>query len=163
MGHTTEKSRAVTARRSRFVAEEASEPVECSCETIRSCSVGLVADCIAVCCCPCAVVNVMILALVKVPWTVGRRCMRLLKKKEHLVEKKKGGKKRRGVEREEVKEKNGNFEKEVGVERGMEFSRVDEEGGASFEAERVWMELYQLGHLGFGRVSFTGIHHVKGI
>ena len=25
------------------------------------------------------------------------------------------------------------------------------------EAERVWLELYQIGHLGFGRVSFTGI------
>lgn len=25
------------------------------------------------------------------------------------------------------------------------------------EAERVWLELYQIGHLGFGKVSFTGI------
>lgn len=24
------------------------------------------------------------------------------------------------------------------------------------EADRVWLELYQLGHLGFGRVSFSG-------
>jgi len=29
---------------------------------------------------------------------------------------------------------------------------------ARVEAERVWLELYQIGHLGFGRVSFTGIH-----
>ncbi|KAF5180428.1 hypothetical protein FRX31_029985 [Thalictrum thalictroides] len=28
---------------------------------------------------------------------------------------------------------------------------------ASFEAERVWFEMYQLGHLGFGRVSFSGV------
>ncbi|KAL0735881.1 hypothetical protein Bca4012_012091 [Brassica carinata] len=28
---------------------------------------------------------------------------------------------------------------------------------ARVEAERVWLELYQIGHLGFGRVSFTGI------
>ncbi|KAF3566561.1 hypothetical protein DY000_02012628 [Brassica cretica] len=28
---------------------------------------------------------------------------------------------------------------------------------ATDEAERVWLELYQIGHLGFGKVSFTGI------
>ncbi|KAK9925310.1 hypothetical protein M0R45_033638 [Rubus argutus] len=27
-------------------------------------------------------------------------------------------------------------------------------------AERVWLELYQVGHLGFGRVSFTGLQSV---
>ncbi|KAG2251404.1 hypothetical protein Bca4012_098878 [Brassica carinata] len=36
---------------------------------------------------------------------------------------------------------------------GSEESRTS----ARVEAERVWLELYQIGHLGFGRVSFTGI------
>lgn len=33
----------------------------------------------------------------------------------------------------------------------------EEEEERMFEAEKVWLELYQVGHLGFGRVSFTGI------
>lgn len=28
---------------------------------------------------------------------------------------------------------------------------------AEFKGEDVWLELYEVGHLGFGRVSFTGI------
>ncbi|CAN7026927.1 unnamed protein product, partial [Brassica oleracea var. botrytis] len=36
---------------------------------------------------------------------------------------------------------------------GSEESRTS----ARDEAERVWLELYQIGHLGFGKVSFTGI------
>ncbi|WZZ65343.1 hypothetical protein YC2023_076713 [Brassica napus] len=36
---------------------------------------------------------------------------------------------------------------------GSEESRTS----ARVEAQRVWLELYQIGHLGFGRVSFTGI------
>ena len=56
------------------------------------------------------------------------------------------------------------------VKRDGSLTKEEEEKTASFwgegearisardEAERVWLELYQIGHLGFGRVSFTGIH-----
>lgn len=42
----------------------------------------------------------------------------------------------------------------------------DEQGGsrkysARFEAERVWMELYRVDNLGFGRVSFNGIQSLE--
>lgn len=34
---------------------------------------------------------------------------------------------------------------------------LNDDFGAELKGEEVWIELYELGHLGFGRVSFTGI------
>lgn len=95
-------------------------------------------------------VNLLTLAFVKVPYMMGRKCLgkRKKKKKREMV-----------LERE----KEGIFwrENEMGVEIGIgeELGMEKEENdySARFEAEKVWLELYQVGHLGFGRVSFTGI------
>lgn len=41
---------------------------------------------------------------------------------------------------------------------GISLSGLTSEGqSGADEAERFWLELYQVGHLGFGRVSFTGV------
>ncbi|KAL6006999.1 hypothetical protein ACLOJK_032495 [Asimina triloba] len=160
MGHRNEgPKKAVKARRSRFPIDEVADPIECSCQSVRSCSVGLVADCVAICCCPCAIVDVLVLALVKVPWMVGRRCMGSLQKKGR----KKGGRKRIGVESLEAADGRRNLVGAGVTEEETKLPRAAEVGDASSEAERVWMELYQMGQLGFGRVSFSGIHHVVGI
>lgn len=132
----------------------AGDGYECSC---RSCAAAMIADCVALCCCPCAVVNFLAFAFVKVPWAVGRRCLGAGKRKR----KKKTAAERGGydtdgdvVGEEDSRER---WWREEGV---LEISR-SEEGmecvSARFEAERVWLELYQIGHLGFGRLSFTGI------
>ncbi|KAJ4882813.1 Uncharacterized protein Rs2_32906 [Raphanus sativus] len=57
-----------------------------------------------------------------------------------------------------VVERDGSLTKEedkttTSSSKGDDESRIS----ARVEAERVWLELYQIGHLGFGRVSFTGI------
>lgn len=139
--------------RTRSTVDETGELFECSAKFCRSCSAGVLADCIAICCCPCAVVNLLALAFVKVPWMVGRRCLRLLKKKGKSL------RRRKKIENVGISE---SVTKEEGEGENMEFSLEAIEGerqnfSAGFEAERVWMELYQLGNLGFGRVSFTGI------
>ncbi|XP_077242593.1 uncharacterized protein LOC143883118 [Tasmannia lanceolata] len=163
MDPTVENSRNVTMgrTRSRSTADEAGDHVECTCEFCRTCSASLVGDTVAVCCCPCAVVNLLALAFVKIPWLVGRRCMRLLKKKRNGVGcKSKMGKRRvewKGVIERDVslrKQEEGEVEFNVGVGEG---EKKRDDFCARVEAERVWMELYQMGHLGFGRVSFTGI------
>ncbi|KAK1410102.1 hypothetical protein QVD17_36635 [Tagetes erecta] len=59
--------------------------------------------------------------------------------------------------------KDGSFVKEEGLNAdSAEATDIEEEQGgckysARFEAERVWLELYKVDHLGFGRVSFNGI------
>ncbi|XP_007031488.2 PREDICTED: uncharacterized protein LOC18600772 [Theobroma cacao] len=156
--------------KSRYAVDEGGDFIECSGKYCRSCTAGVIADCVALCCCPCAVLDLLTLALVKVPWKMGRRCLGLGKKKRKKVEMKRkcktsccccstsgGGDHQVG---------DGNLRERVRVEEGMwEFPTAfaeekEEEIGnlsARLEAERVWLELYQVGHLGFGRVSFTGI------
>ncbi|XP_026437067.1 uncharacterized protein LOC113335155 [Papaver somniferum] len=149
--------------------------IECSGQTCKSCSATVVADFVAICCCPCAVLNFLTLTLVKVPFTMGRKGLRLIKKKCVLKEKKKetrkGGKGNKnslppppphgviidGVEKcsrggKELVSVEGNIEIPIGNNNvnGEHFC-------ARVEAERVWLEFYQVAHLGFGRVSFTGI------
>ncbi|KAI3409186.1 uncharacterized protein J3R85_019627 [Psidium guajava] len=150
------------SRRSRFAGADdeggdggegsaGGDPIECSGERCRSCTAGVVADCAAVCCCcPCAVVNLLALALVRVPYLVGRRC---LARKKKVKKKRKCG--RAG---------GGSSERERIVEEGMRESVYGfgfEEGlGDGLEVERsAWLdlELYEVGHLSFGRVSFTGV------
>ncbi|GLT33235.1 hypothetical protein SLA2020_078390 [Shorea laevis] len=126
------------------------DSIECSGKYCRSCSAGLIADCVALCCCPCAVVNLLTLALIKVPWKMGRRCLGLGKKKRKKLETK--GKCRRSEEFP-MGDINGNSKRE-GVEEGILeiLSGLDGEE-EMYEAEKVWLELYEVGELGFGRVS----------
>ncbi|XP_057983924.1 uncharacterized protein LOC131168484 [Malania oleifera] len=145
-------------RKSRHAAEDGGELFKCSGRHCRSCAGGVVADCVAVCCCPCAVLNLLALALIKVPWTVGRRCLGLGKSGSRKLETR--GKCRKSecdcvIERDRKSRRAKVAELEPEISSG--FIQVDDEHGGSFarlEAEKVWSELYEDGHLGFGRVSF---------
>lgn len=148
-------------RKSRYIVDDGGDRIECSGRYCRSCTAALIADCVALCCCPCAVVNFLTLAFVKVPWMMGRKCLGLGKKKKVESQRKcmrcEGG--------DSVVERDGNVRKgrvNEGIMSEISPSELaDEEAidcvSARYEAERVWLELYQVGHLGFGRVSFTGI------
>lgn len=60
--------------------DEIGDGIECSCRYCGSCTATMIADCVAICCCPCAVLNFLAFAFVKVPWIVGKRFLRLGKK-----------------------------------------------------------------------------------
>ncbi|XP_019185313.1 PREDICTED: uncharacterized protein LOC109180278 [Ipomoea nil] len=136
--------------------------IKCTGKSCKACTAGVIADCVAVCCCPCAVVDCLVLALFKVPWKVGRRCLRMRKKK------KRGG--GAGGRRQLDNKDNGSDDgiSRMGmVEEGAleialsEFGNNGEDElkdsfSARFDAEEVWLELYQVGHLGFGRVPPQG-------
>lgn len=118
------------------------EGFKCSGKACRSTAGRVIADCVALCCCPCAVVNILTLAFVKVPYKVGRKCLRRMWKKRKL----------------HVDYKEGEREREINLGWKREIERLErrEIWEIEEEAERVWEELYeQLGHVGFGRVSFT--------
>lgn len=102
----------------------------------KSCTAGVIADCVALCCCPCALVNLLTLAFVKVPYMIGKKC---------LIKRKKKKKKKVNV---------------MESQRSEEMEWVGNESSSNnwsgrFEEEKIWLELYQIGHLGFGRLSFT--------
>ncbi|MCD7462621.1 hypothetical protein HAX54_048946 [Datura stramonium] len=127
------------------VMDDEDDPMECSGKSCRGCTGGLIADCVAVCCCPCAlVVNILALAFLKIPWMAGRKCLRMVKKKKR-------------------KDDKSNYstveEGEVGTSGIVTctFGELQElvKDDTCFRAEQVWLELYQVGHMGFGRVSFS--------
>ncbi|KAL8132449.1 uncharacterized protein LOC141710661 [Apium graveolens] len=99
----------------------------------KSCTAGVIADCVALCCCPCALVNLLTLAFVKVPYMIGKKCL--------IKRKRKNKKKVNGVESQRSEE--------------VEWVKNESNWGGRLEEEKIWLELYQIGHLGFGRLSFT--------
>ncbi|KAJ9152666.1 hypothetical protein P3X46_026210 [Hevea brasiliensis] len=151
-----------TRKSSRYTVDESGgDLIECSGKYCRSCTAGLIADCVALCCCPCALLNLLTFAFVKVPWMVGRKCLGRVKKKRRKRKMKRKCKKR--SEKAEAEIEGDATSISIGGERDGNLkiwelvNGFGEEVSARFEADRVWLELYEDGHLGFGRVSFTGI------
>lgn len=143
--------------------ESGGDKVKCS---GKSCAAGIIADCVALCCCPCAVVNILTLAFVKVPYMMGRKCC--LGKKKKKKKRKSSCERKKNEEEMDLdldldleRERGGIFS--LGVEKGRSengdeieitnnnnsSARID----VDHEAEKVWSELNQVGHLGFGGVS----------
>ncbi|XP_027358774.1 uncharacterized protein LOC113867579 [Abrus precatorius] len=132
-----EKSHGMKRRVAATADSSGGDHIECSGKHCGSCTGGLIADCVAICCCPCVVLHCFALAFVKAPLVVGRRCLGLGNKNKKICKK--------GHE-------------DIIVERNMETvsSSVGEMESvtinAGIEAEKVWKELQQIGHLDFGRV-----------
>ncbi|GAB4846745.1 hypothetical protein Ancab_025753 [Ancistrocladus abbreviatus] len=157
--------KASSSKNSRFTPAEDTTiggSVECSGKHCQSCTAALIADCVAVCCCPLAVVSLLALAFVKVPYVMGRRCLDLGKRKEQ----KSKCKRSESLSNDEFMiGRDGNlWGKGREGKSDIVFEFGEEEKGeerksicAGFEAENFFFELYQVGQLGFGRVSFTGI------
>lgn len=160
-------------------ADAIGDSIKCTGKSCISCTGGLIADCVAICCCPCAVVNILAFAFLKVPWTIGKRALKMGKKKLRKNSKRRNRldlcgsatttttttdidgtiSRRNGRVLAMALEKHGTSEFVLCDEFEAEelkksFSARFEEGD---EDEDLWFELYQVGHLGFGRVSFTGI------
>ncbi|CAK7328047.1 unnamed protein product [Dovyalis caffra] len=165
---THKVSRGGPTRKSRYAVDQGGDLIECSSKHCQSCTAGLIADCVALCCCPCALVNLFTLAFVKVPWMIGRRCLGRVNRKKMKMEIKRKCKKNSEGEGNIVvqRERERNLVRKGMIEgASLEIATGfgEDEGMASvsarFEAERLWLELYQIGHLGFGRVSFTDIQY----
>ncbi|CAK9155055.1 unnamed protein product [Ilex paraguariensis] len=144
------------------VDDDAGDLIKCSGESCQTCTAELIADCVAVCCCPCAVVNFLALALVKFPWMMGRRCLGLGKKKGRRLEKERKCERSYSdcvMESDQISRKERVVDEWTLENLSSGFGNEEQKDNfsARFEAEKVWLELYQVDHLGFGRLSFTGI------
>ncbi|XP_047057098.1 uncharacterized protein LOC124663443 [Lolium rigidum] len=135
-----------------------------------TCGAAAVANCVALCCCPCAVVSCFTLALVKAPYVAGRRWVRVAKTRRRKTKRVRnlddqldhveglgGGGQCNGTERaskESWGEPGG-----AAVPRWWS-STIDEsvarEGRMRVSVtEKAWIEMYEVGHWGFGRLSFS--------
>ncbi|KAG9140713.1 hypothetical protein Leryth_006905 [Lithospermum erythrorhizon] len=158
-GSTTRNGRKIQQRHA-AEEEDGVDPIKCTGKSCKSCTAGVIADCVAVCCCPCAVVDILAFTFLKIPYLMGRRW--LTKGRMKMV-KKKNRKERPSAEDDErgvvvMGGINGNSRKvreEVALENEV-MELGNEELKDNFSAEEdVWLELYRIGHLGFGRVSFS--------
>ncbi|KAH7685953.1 hypothetical protein IHE45_04G073300 [Dioscorea alata] len=146
--------------------DEPTDIVECSGKCCRACTAFILADCIAVSCCPCAVLSLLTMALFKVPLMVGRRFLSSLKKTGANIT---TSNNKKSTTAAVVVEKGTSGDDEVVkdvIVSKKNFEEEEEEdineciNGHLFgglEAERVWLEIYQVGNWGFGRVSFSGV------
>ncbi|XP_058773139.1 uncharacterized protein LOC131647248 [Vicia villosa] len=144
-----------TSKRFNTADDSEVDSIECSGKYCKSCTTGLVADCVALCCCPCVVLHCFALAFIKAPWVMGRKCLGLgsknKNKKKRCCHKKKCKMGHKDVDDVVLEEK-----KDEDLHVGWPTSPMDSAHvNVGFEAEKVWHELYQIGHLGFGRVSFS--------
>lgn len=150
---------AVRKSNSRHAVEESGDLIECSGKQCGSCAAGVIADCVAVCCCPMAVVSLLALAFVKAPYMMGRRCLGRLRKKGKKRKNKIGKDNSTSYDEFVIGEKvKDGFSSDIVFEFGDEDDlQARKSFCAGFEAENVFLELFQVGHFGFGRVSYTEI------
>ncbi|KAG8086458.1 hypothetical protein GUJ93_ZPchr0010g9919 [Zizania palustris] len=124
----------------------------------RSCAAVMLADCIALGCCPCAVVSMLSLALVKAPIVVGRRCVgRLRSRRRTLLRNKRIGDValKAATACDDVLEKKATAKAEAAADVFQTASSG--EAVAADDEDEEWLEeMYRTGHWGFGRVSFSG-------
>ncbi|KAJ3695300.1 hypothetical protein LUZ60_000677 [Juncus effusus] len=142
--------------------------LECSTQSCRTCSAFAVADCIALCCCPCSVINMLTFSFVKAPYLISRRMLKTIKKKKGLLHRRSNSDIEesdgeivvdynvKGFERKS-KDWNGELDKGIwGISLG-EYKNINSSGRLStkIDPDKIWMDMYQVGQWGFGRVSFS--------
>ncbi|OEL33102.1 hypothetical protein BAE44_0005879 [Dichanthelium oligosanthes] len=155
------------------------DQADCTAQTCRSCVAVTLADVIALGCCPCAVVSLLGLAFVKAPLAVARRCLRRLRRRQGERRHKKrvrdmdpaakakcratgGGGRGHGHSALEALDADAGAKCARGLEadaRGGEaatrVARASNSSSGRLDAEKVWMEMYRVGHWGFGRLSIS--------
>jgi hypothetical protein len=152
-----EEQRAAVPRRGRWLDEERPHPHQPAAAgwRCRSCAAAAIADCVALGCCPCAVVALLALALVRAPLAVGRR-LRM--------------RRRSALRRKRVRDVAAKVAPRAAPGAGSGTTPLDPAAAATpvrqqqqqtqtqAEVEELaWLdEMYRVGHWGFGRVSFSG-------
>ncbi|KAL5220949.1 hypothetical protein ABZP36_025662 [Zizania latifolia] len=139
------------------------DQADCTAQSCWPCVAVTLADCIALGCCPCAVVSLLGLAFVKVPFAVARRCVRRLRRRQGRLRQKKrvrdldpaGSAKRaaRGGHAEPLAGAGAATLK--GQDADVVAAASPGRDVAASDVEKVWLELYQVGHWGFGRLSVS--------
>jgi len=140
--------------------EDEQVATRCTRQTCGTCSTSAVASCVALCCCPCAVVSCLTMALVKAPYVAGRRCVARIARRRL-----------RKARTRRVRDLNDEHEQQQGPWRSKELwgddlprAAVDcaDDGGSRTKvssrmdvSEKVWVDMYQVGLWGFGRLSFS--------
>ncbi|GLJ16805.1 hypothetical protein SUGI_0289570 [Cryptomeria japonica] len=117
-----------------------------------NCVASFAADCTAVCCCPCALLHIFILAFVKAPSLCARKAFRFVKKKSRserkLDQKKKTNDDDRG---DDDREKSRYYSPPWSCRESPERrSALDGSLSPRLDNQKIWSEFYAAGRMGFG-------------
>ncbi|XP_062206310.1 uncharacterized protein LOC133908342 [Phragmites australis] len=140
--------------------DEQATRTRCTTQSCGTWGASAVANCVALCCCPCAVVSCLTLALVKAPYVAGRRCVVRLARRRQLCALRNARRVR------DLDEKQQDQLGDAAPRRSKECAElagaviVGAEGRAKVSsredaADKVWVEMYKVGLWGFGRLSFS--------
>eukprot|EP00252_Welwitschia_mirabilis_P027520 TRINITY_DN9455_c0_g1_i1.p1 TRINITY_DN9455_c0_g1~~TRINITY_DN9455_c0_g1_i1.p1 ORF type:complete len:265 (+),score=26.48 TRINITY_DN9455_c0_g1_i1:486-1280(+) len=153
-------------------------------QEICACTAGVIADCAAICCCPCAFIHFLVLAFVKIPTALARSIVHRYSSssscKHHhessipQVRKQNTRNKQVNVthkrdydkntaEEEDDEDENGKDSEKHEISDLMALSRTESPTSRrqmdiqmlKMENERLWNALYEGGHLGFGGRHFA--------
>lgn len=123
-----------------------------------SCVASFTADCAAICCCPCAILHLLVLAFVKVPSSFARKALCYARKKAAL--------RSSNRKRPEDHKDDHDDEDHRGRYSFSPWSYTDSPATSDgsrappkLDTQNFWAELYEAGHMGFGGPPFHCNNH----
>ncbi|GLJ16804.1 hypothetical protein SUGI_0289560 [Cryptomeria japonica] len=121
-----------------------------------NCVASFAADCTAVCCCPCAILHIFILAFVKAPSVFARKALRFVKKKARS--KRKLDQKKAAIDddsEDDNREKSRYYTPPWSCRESPERrSALDGSLSPKLDNQKIWSEFYAAGRMGFGGFPF---------
>ncbi|GLJ16806.1 hypothetical protein SUGI_0289580 [Cryptomeria japonica] len=117
-----------------------------------NCAASFAADCAAICCCPCVLLNLVILAFVRIPCAFAARAVRYAKKKARINTN--SNHKERDDDDgggDEMREKRNYYTPPWScIVSPQTSSPLQRSLSSKLDTDTPWAELYAAGHLGFG-------------
>ncbi|KAH9291142.1 hypothetical protein KI387_043669, partial [Taxus chinensis] len=134
---------------------------DCTARQACNCAASFDADCAAIyCCCPCTLLHLLVLALVKLPSTLARKGFRCAKKKAQTSAKSDQKKKHNDGDDDEMRENHRYYTPPWSYVVSPQLSNpLNTSLSAKVDTDKVWSELYAAGHMGFGGSLFY--QHIK--
>lgn len=122
-----------------------------------SCAASFTADCAAICCCPCAILHLLILAFVKVPASFARKALCYARKKAVL-------RKRPADHKDDHDDEDhrGRYSFSPWSYTDSPATSTGSPAPPKFDTQKLWAELYEAGHMGFGGPPFHWNNHDHG-
>ncbi|GLJ16809.1 hypothetical protein SUGI_0289620 [Cryptomeria japonica] len=120
-----------------------------------NCVASFAADCAAVCCCPCALLHIFILAFVKTPSICARKTFCFVKKKARSKRKLDQKKTNDDDSEDDNREKSRYYTPPWSCTESPERrSALDGSISPKLDSQNIWSEFYAAGRMGFGGLPF---------
>lgn len=115
-----------------------------------SCAASFTADCAAICCCPCAILHLLVLAFVKVPSSFARKAVCYARKKAALRTSNRKNPADHKDDHDDEDQHRGRYSFSPWSCPDSPSTSHGSPAPPKFDTQKLWTELYEAGHIGFG-------------